>query len=73
MFCDRLVKIRGRLRSPVPAGYMGHMLILDQVALSFDKLAKASLPDLAIRLLRSLGSINDYHVRIAVAITRNAT
>jgi hypothetical protein len=73
MFCDRLVNIRGRLRPPVPAAYMGHMLILDQIALSFDKLAKASLSDLAVRLRRSLDSINDYHVRSAATIIKNET
>lgn len=71
MFCDRLVNVRGRLQPPVPAGYMGHMLILDQVALSFGQLAKASLSDLAVRLRRSLNSIDDYHVRSAATVIKN--
>ena len=71
MFCDRLVNIRGRLQPPVPAGYMGHMLILDQVALSFDQLAEAELSSLATQLRRSLNSIDDYHVRSAATVIKN--
>ena len=71
MFCDRLVNIRGRLQPPVPAGYMGHMLILDQIALSFGQLAKASLSDLAVQLRRSLNSIDDYHIRSAATVIKN--
>jgi hypothetical protein len=65
MLCDRLVNIRGRLNPPVPAGYMGHMPILDQNPLSFDQLSKASLSELASRLRNSLNSIDDHHIRSA--------
>lgn len=71
MFCDRLVNIRGRLQPPVPAGYMGHMLILDQIAPSFGQLAKASLSDLAVRIRRSLNLIDDHHVRSAATAIKN--
>ena len=71
MFCDRLVNVRGRLQPPVPAGYMGHMLILDQIAQSFSQLAKASLSDLAVQLRRSLNSIDDYHVRSAATLIKH--
>ena len=71
MFCDRFVNIRRRLQPPVPAGYMGHMLLLDQIELSFGQLAKASLSDLAVQLRRSLNSIDDYHIRSAATVIKN--
>jgi trichothecene 3-O-acetyltransferase len=71
MFCDRLVNIRGRLKPPVPAGYMGHMLILDQIALSFRQLACSSLSDIASQLRQSLNSIDDHHIRSAATLLQN--
>lgn len=71
MFCDRLVNIRGQLKPLVPAGYMGHMLILDQIPLGFGQLEKSSLSDLAIQIRRSLNSIDGFHVRSAATLTKN--
>lgn len=71
MFCDRLVNIRGRLQPPVPAGYMGHMLILDQTALNFHQLACSSLSEIASQLRRSLNSIDDHHIRSAATLLQN--
>jgi hypothetical protein len=69
-----LCEHRRRLQPLVPAGYMGHMLhmlLLDQIELSFGQLAKASLSDLAVQLRRSLNSIDDYHIRSAATVIKN--
>lgn len=57
MFCDRLVNVRRRLQPPVPVGHMGHMLILDQIALTFPELESSSLSAIASRLRPSLNTI----------------